>query len=224
MNWKLWENLAPPYSVHAFNYLVPLFTLPFLARVQGRAEWSTLAFADADARFALLSVECGFGLSAAREVVPIRHDPGARGRQLSGVFGAQLLLGAAALLVTLILARFMAIFASHRWLLPGAFFLATRQGAAPIWYFKGIERVRLMGALWILRSIAGDGALLLFVHSPSDGARALFIQGTAPFLAVIGGTLLAYPDTPFYFPSIERGGAGLQFGDHRSINHLEISH
>ena len=58
------------------------------------------------------------------------------------MFGAQLLLAAAALLITVILARYMPIFVSHRWLLPGAFFVAMGQGAAPMWYFQGIERVR----------------------------------------------------------------------------------
>src|SRR5271167_4416284 len=174
MNRKLWENLASLYSVHAFNYLVPLFTLPYLARVLGPAEWGALAFADAYARFVSLAVEYGFGLSATREIARIRHDPPARGRHLSGVFGAQLLLGVAALLVTVILARFMPIFASHRWLLPGAFFWAMSQGAAPMWYFQGIERVRLMGALWIVGRLAGALALLLFVHAPGDGPIALF--------------------------------------------------
>jgi PST family polysaccharide transporter len=212
MNRKLWENLASLYSVHAFNYLVPLFTLPYLARVLGPQEWGALAFADAYARFVSLAVEYGFGLSATREIARIRHDAVARGLQLSGVFGAQLMLGAAALLLTVILARFMPIFTSHRWLLPGGFFLAMSQGAAPMWYFQGIERVRFMGALWILGRLAGAAGLLLFVHSPGDGPIALFIQGTAPFLGLIAGALLAYRDTPFYWPSFARGWRALHAG------------
>jgi PST family polysaccharide transporter len=212
MNRRLWENLASLYGVHAFNYLIPLFTLPYLARVLGPEQWGALAFADAYARFVTLAIEYGFGLSATREIARIRHDPQARGRQLSGVFSAQLLLGAAALLITLILARYMPIFVSHRWLLPGAFFVALGQGAAPMWYFQGIERVRLMGALWILGRLAGALALFLFVHSPGDGPLALFIQGTAPFLCVVSGLLLAYRDTPFYWPSIAGGWQALHSG------------
>ena len=212
MNRRLWENLASLYGVHAFNYLIPLFTLPYLARVLGPEQWGALAFADAYARFVTLAIEYGFGLSATREIARIRHDAEARGRQLAGVFGAQLMLGAAALLVTLLLARYMPIFVSHRWLLPGAFFLAMGQGTAPMWYFQGIERVRLIGALWILGRIAGALALLLFVRSPSDGAVALFIQGIAPFLLMVGGLVLAYRDTPFYWPSIRSGWEALNSG------------
>jgi PST family polysaccharide transporter len=212
MNRKLWENLASLYGVHAFNYLIPLFTLPYLARVLGPEQWGALAFADAYARFVTLAIEYGFGLSATREIARIRDDAHARGRQLAGVFGAQLLLGAAALLVTVVLARCMPIFASHRWLLPGAFFLAMGQGVAPMWYFQGIERVRLMGALWIFGRIAGAIGLLLFVRSQDDGPLALFILGTAPFLYLIGGLLVAYRDTPFYWPSIGSGWEALNSG------------
>jgi PST family polysaccharide transporter len=212
MNRKLWENLASLYGIHAFNYLVPLLTLPYLARVLGPEEWGAFAFADSYARFVSLAIEYGFGLSATRDVARSAHDSLARGRQLSGVFGAQLLLGAVALAITTLFARFMPIFASHRWLLPGAFFLAMSQGVSPMWYFQGIERVRLMGALWILGRFLGVGALFVFVHSRGDGPIALFIQGLAPFVAVLAGVLLAYRDTPFFWPSIRRGWMALHSG------------
>ena len=73
MNRTLWESLASLYGVHAFNYLVPLFTLPYLARVLGAAEWGAFAFADAYGRVVGLVIEYGFGLSAAREVSRIRR-------------------------------------------------------------------------------------------------------------------------------------------------------
>ena len=85
MNRKLWENLASLYGVHAFNYLIPLFTLPYLARVLGPEQWGALAFADAYARFVSLAIEYGFGLSATREIARIRDDPRERSRHLIGV-------------------------------------------------------------------------------------------------------------------------------------------
>ncbi len=212
MNRTLWESLASLYGVHAFNYLVPLFTLPYLARVMGVAEWGAFAFAEAYGRVVTLVVEYGFGLSATREVARVRHDPHARSRELSAVLGAQLLLGAGALLLTAILARAMPVFAAHRRLLPGAFFLAMSQGASPMWYFQGIERVKLMGSLWIAGRIAGAAGLFLFVRGPGDGWLALFIQGTAPFLSVAAGLVIAYRDMPFLWPSLRLGWTALRIG------------
>ena len=211
-NRTLWESLASLYSVHVFNYLVPLFTLPYLARVLGPAGWGAYAFADAYGRVVAIAVEYGFGLSATREVARVRHDPRARGRELAGVLGAQLLLGFFAALITIILASMVPAFAEHRGLLPGALFLAMSQGASPMWYFQAIERVKLMGALWVLVRIAGAAGLFLFVHGPGDGWLALFIQGTAPFLSVVAGLGLVYGDTPFVWPSFRAGWRALRSG------------
>jgi polysaccharide transporter, PST family len=209
---RLWESLASLYSVQAFNYLVPLFTLPYLARVLGAAAWGAYAFADAYGRVVAIAVEYGFGLSATREVARVRHDARARGRELAGVLGAQLLLGTVAILVTLVLASAVPAFKGHRKLLPGALFFAMGQGASPMWYFQAIERVKLMGALWVAARIAGAIGLFLFVHAPGDGWLALFIQGTAPFLSVAAGLTLAYRDTPFVWPSLRVGWRALRSG------------
>ena len=86
------------------------------------------------------------------------------------------------------------------------------QGASPMWYFQGIERVKLMGALWIAARIAGAAGLFLFVRAPGDGWLALFIQGTAPFLSVAAGLAIAYRDTPFVWPSLRLGWTALRAG------------
>ncbi len=212
MDRKLWGSLASLYGIHASNYLVPLFTLPYLAHVMGAAEWGAFAFADAYGRVVALAVEYGFGLSATREIARLRHDPRARSRELSGVLGAQLLLGALALLLSAVLAQTIPVFAAHRRLLPGALFLAMSQGANPMWYFQGMERLRTMGYLWIAGRVAGAAGLFLFVHAPGDGGLALFIQGTAPFLSVVVGLLIAYQDIPFLWPSLARGWQSLRAG------------
>jgi PST family polysaccharide transporter len=212
MNRKLWGSLASLYGIHASNYLVPLFTLPYLAHVMGAAEWGAFAFADAYGRVVALAVEYGFGLSATREIARFRHDPHARSRELSGVLGAQLLLGAFTLLMTLVLARTIPVFTAHRRLLPGALFLAMSQGANPMWYFQGMERLRIMGYVWMVGRMAGAAGLFLFVHAPGDGGLALFIQGTAPFLSVIVGLVMAYRDMPFLRPSLARGWNSLRAG------------
>ena len=211
-NRRLWESLASLYSVHAFNYLVPLFTLPYLARVLGPAEWGAYAFADAYGRIVAIAVEYGFGFSATREVARLRHDARSRSRELAGVLGAQILLAIFALLLTAILGTFVPAFAAHRRLLPGAFFWAITQGANPMWYFLGVERVKLMGALWIGGRIAGAAGLFLFVRGTGDGWLALFIQGTAPFLSIAAGLALAYREAPFSWPSFRLGWSALRSG------------
>jgi len=202
MNRRLWENLASLYGVHIASYVIPLFTLPYLARVLRPAEWGSLAFAEAYSLYMTLIVEYGFGLSATREVARVRNDARARGQQLSGVLGAQVFLAVAALIVTAALARTLPIFATRSQLLPGAVLLGLSRAANPMWYFQGIERMRVMSLLNIATSAAGAAGIFILVQSPGDGWVALALRGGAALSSTIIGLLIAYRDTPFLWPSI----------------------
>ena len=93
------------------------------------------------------------------------------------------------------------------------------QGASPMWYFQGIERVKLMGSLWIAGRIAGAAGLFLFVRGPARRWLALFIQGTAPFLSVAAGLVIAYRDMPF---AVALAPSRLERAAHRGLD-LPIS-
>ncbi len=137
MNRKLWENLASLYSVQALNYLVPLFTLPYLTRVLGTAPWGILAFADAYANYLSLVVEYGFGLSATREIAQLRHDREARSRQFAGVMGAQIILAGMAAALTLILSLTVPTLVVYR---PTLAVWLCRWRLAERWFRFGISR------------------------------------------------------------------------------------
>ena len=212
MNRRLWENLASLYSVHIASYVIPLFTLPYLARVLRPAEWGSLAFAEAYSLYMTLIVEFGFGLSATREVARVRGDAQARGRQLSGVLGAQMMLGVAALLVTAALARTLPIFAAHGNLLPGALLLGLSRAVNPTWYFQGIERMRIMSLLNITANAAAAAGIFVLVGSPGDGWIALVLRGGAALACTVAGLSIVYRDTPFLWPSFRRSWEALRQG------------
>jgi PST family polysaccharide transporter len=71
----------------------------------------------------------------------------------------------------------------------------------PLWFFQGLERLRLAAALEITGKLLGMGAILLFVRKPEDGWIALFVQGVAPALSTTAGIMLAYRAIPFRWPS-----------------------
>jgi polysaccharide transporter, PST family len=212
MNRKLWENLASLYGVHIASYVIPLFTLPYLARVLKPVEWGSLAFAEAYSLYMTLLIEYGFGLSATREVARVRDDRRARARQLSGVIGAQLLLAAAAVLLTAALAPVFPIFATHAKLVPAALLLALGRAGSPMWYFQGIERMKLMASLNIAANAGAAAGIFALVKSPGDGWISLVLRGAAALLATAVGFAVAYRDTPFLWPSFGRSKEALRQG------------
>ena len=212
MNRRLWENLLSLYGVHMMNYVVPLITLPYVARVLGPAEWGALAFAEAYANYVALAVEYGFGLSATRQIARLRDDSEARSYQLSGVLGAQLLLSMAAILITLLLLQLVPLFSNIGTLLLCALWWAMSRAVAPMWYFQGLERMRLVASLSISANVIAAAGIFVAVRSPGDGWKALALRAVMTMIATAIALCIAYRDTPFLRPSLRRAVEALREG------------
>src|SRR4051812_12381512 len=92
------QNVVALYGVQAGRKLIPLISIPYLARVLGPSGWGTVAFAMAMAEFLVIIVEFGFNISATREVARNRDNPDVCGSVMAGVLGAQVLLAMGAIL------------------------------------------------------------------------------------------------------------------------------
>lgn len=212
MNRKFWENLVSLCGVHALNYIMPLLTLPFLARVLGPVHWGELAFAEAYAVYLSMFIEYGFGLSATREVARVRDNPAARSRLLAGVTGAQTLLIGCALALTFALGYGLPVFAAYRTLLPFAFILAAFRAIIPFWYFQGLERMRLVAAVTVTTNIAAAVGILLLVRLPQDSWIPLMLRAGAALISAAASYAIAYRDTPFSLPILADAWSSLRQG------------
>ncbi len=62
------QNVLALYGVQAGRKLIPLVSIPYLARVLGPTGWGTVAFITAMAELLVICIEFGFNISATREV------------------------------------------------------------------------------------------------------------------------------------------------------------
>src|ERR1700689_2122407 len=88
------QNVLALYGVQVGRKLIPLVSIPYLARVLGPAGWGTVAFIAAMAELLVICIEFGFNISATREVARNRDNPRACGKVMAGVLGAQTCLAA----------------------------------------------------------------------------------------------------------------------------------
>jgi PST family polysaccharide transporter len=186
------KNTFALYGVQAGRKLIPLASIPYLARVLGPEGWGEVAFVTAMAELIVIVIEFGFNLSATRSIARYRNDPAERGRIAAGVLAAQVLLATVAVVAAVIGARFIPLLATHPALLGAGLIYAVAQGMNPLWYFQGMERIRLAAALEVGAKTAALGALFVFVHQPADAWRALMIQALSPIVAVVAGVYLAF--------------------------------
>lgn len=209
---SLVQNALSLYGVQIVGYVVPLVTIPYLARVLGAAGWGLVAFAQAFGTYVSLVGEYGFSLSATREVAHHRDNRDKLTEILAGVLGAKALLAAAALVLALIVRWSVPAFHEHPTLLWAGMFWALAQVFNMMWFFQGFERMRLVAALDIAAKVMATIGVFVLVRRPEDGWRLLMVQGFGFLLSSAVGLGLAYREVPFRLPKWSSAREALRMG------------
>lgn len=195
------QNVVALYGVQVGRKLIPLISIPYLARVLGPGGWGTVAFVQALAEFLVIIIEFGFNISATREIARNRDNPQECGRIMAGVLGAQTMLATGGIALAMLASRFLPVVSGHPKLLLAGMAYAIGQGFAPQWFFQGLERMRLAAALELTGKILSLIGIFIFVHSPVDNWKVLALSAFAPALTTIVGLALAYRTIPVYVPN-----------------------
>ena len=206
------QNAVSLYGVQIANYLVPLITVPYLARVLGAAGWGMVAFAQAFGSYVALLGEYGFALSATREVARHRDSMERLTGILAGVMGAKGLLAVISLLAAWLAGWLVPIFRENPGLLWTGMFWALTRAFSMMWFFQGFERMQVIAAVEItLQALATIGIFVL-VHGPQDGWRVLVLQGLGYFVSFTIGSAMAYRQLPFRLPTWRSTWEALRMG------------
>ena len=143
------QNVIALYGVQICTYALPLVTFPYLARVLGPSGWGSVVFAQAIGAVIAVFVEYGFDISASRETSRHRNEPRLLSELISGVLGAKVLLAALCICGALFSRRFTHHIAPSLALFWSSTIWGVCQGINMLWYFQGMERMRLASALEI---------------------------------------------------------------------------
>jgi PST family polysaccharide transporter len=168
MRHKLTGDLVALYSAHATRFLFPMITVPYLARVLGVSVWGAFAFIQAYGGFLAQLIEFGFGLSGTREVARQRESSDKLSSIISNVLGAQLLLAIVGMGITILIYRWIPLLFQN----PTALWLgvaaALTQGFNLVWYFRGLELMRLVATIGVLTRTIALVMIFTSVHNPND--------------------------------------------------------
>jgi len=206
------QNLLALYGVQFANYLLPLVTLPYLARVLGPQGWGALAVVQSFSQYLSLLIEYGFNLSATREVARHRADPNKLAQLLAGVLGAKICLSLLAILLTLGLSAWVDNLGRDPRLLWAGVFWAVALAFSPVWFFQGLERLRLVAGLEVGTKLIALLLIFTLVREAADAWKVLFLQGLASALASGLALFLAYREVGFRWPGWHSVGEALRSG------------
>ena len=195
------HNVVALYGVQAVTYALPLLTFPYLARVLGPSGWGIVLFAQAIGAVIASVVEYGFDISASRETSRQRHEPQRLSELISGVLGAKSLLAMVCVAAAVFSRRFTHHVAPSLALFWASTIWGVCQGINMLWFFQGLERMRLASALEIGGKVLATLSIFVLVHKPDDGWKVMAAQGVGCVVAHGVTVVLAYREVGFRWPT-----------------------
>ena len=195
------RNAMALFGLRFAIFVLPLLTIPYLARVLLPACWGTVVFAQAYSIWLWLLLEYGFNFTATRDIARNRDDRSFIARTVASVLGAKSLLAVLAILVSILAWRFSTVFQQHPDFLIWATLYSLVQGMNPLWYFQGIERMGMRVMVDILVRALVAAGIFVVVHCPADGGRVLALQALGSVAST--GILLAlmYREVEWRWPT-----------------------
>ncbi len=173
---NLAQNALALYGVTVATSLLPLITVPYLARVLGPGAWGMVLFAQTLAIWPAMLVEFGFVYSATREVARHSRDAAKLQTIVGEVMACKLALSAVGALIGVGFWIWVPAFQQNPSILLGALWLAIVQGLNPLWYFQGIEQLRMPAFIEVICRVLFTGSVFLLIKEPSDATRVIFFQ------------------------------------------------
>jgi PST family polysaccharide transporter len=206
------QNVVALYGVQICTYALPLITFPYLARVLGPAGWGSVVFAQAIGSVIAIFVEYGFDMSASRETSRHRDDPRRLSELISGVLGAKFVLAAICICGAILSRRYTHHIAPSLALFWSSTIWGVCQGINMLWYFQGLERMRLASALEIGGKVVATLSIFILVHNPDDGWKVMAAQCVGCVVAHAITVVLAYREVGFVRPTLPTVLSALRLG------------
>jgi polysaccharide transporter, PST family len=206
------HNVIALYGVQACTYALPLLTFPYLARVLGPSGWGVVVFAQAIGSAIASVVEYGFDISASRETSLQRHEPKRLAALISGVLGAKSLLAVGCIAGAIFSRRFTHHVAPSPALFWSSTIWGVCQGINMLWFFQGLERMRLASVLEIIGKVLATLSIFILVRKPDDGWKVMAAQCVGCVVAHGVTVVLAYREVGFEWPTLSSMGSALRMG------------
>lgn len=185
----LTENIVSLTLLQGLNYAAPLITLPYLVRVLQPSHFGLLSFAQGIVLYFDFFTDFGFNFSQTRAIAACKQIPESISRIFwATIFAKALLMCISAVALTLLVAltpklrETPGLYAVNFLYVIGTTFF-------PVWFFQGLERMKMAAALFGAARLLTVPALFLFVRHPQDYVIAGAIQASVEVIA----SILAWP-------------------------------
>lgn len=194
------RNAIALYWMQLATFIVPLITVPYLARVLRPSAFGLVVFSQGFAFVLVVLIDWGFGFIGLRSTAESQTDADHLSAVVQRVRGAQLLLSMVSIPVVLGALLFVPKMSQHPEFLLLAWVAAAATGLNPGWYFIGTERVPLIALIQLAFRVGGAALTFALVKGPGDAwiVMALFAASSVGSLAA--ADIIMYRRVEFRLP------------------------
>lgn len=183
------NNFISLTILQVLNMFLPLLILPFLVRKLGLESFGLLIFSQAFVAYFTLIIDYGFNISATREISTHKGDKNYISKVFYSVFFIKLFLFLiSTLLVSIIIFSFN-IFREYYLLHYITFSMIIGQLLFPVWYFQGIEDMKMIAILNVIVKLIYTSMIFIFISSSND---LLYVAGFNSVSFILVGIIAFY--------------------------------
>lgn len=176
--------------IQSSNVLISIISMPLLIQNIGVDQFGLVNLALSVIILFNIVVGFGYNLSAPREVAVNQGDKSVLSHLVSNVFSAKILLASVATLSILIGIFGFNLFQEYRIILALSVLLLFSEATLPLWFFQGMEKMKLISIANIFSKLLYLMGIVLFIHSPDQSQWVNFMMGV--FGLIINLSLLFY--------------------------------
>ncbi|MDX5338870.1 MAG: oligosaccharide flippase family protein [Cyclobacteriaceae bacterium] len=163
--------------IQSSNVLISIISMPLLIQGIGVDQFGLVNLALSVIVLFNILVGFGYNLSAPREVAINQKDKEALSHLVSNVFSGKTLLALVSALVILIGAFGLDLFQGYREILLFSLLLLFSEATLPLWFFQGMEKMKLVSIANIFSKLLFLMGIVLFIHRPEQSHWVNFLMG-----------------------------------------------
>lgn len=181
----LGRNIVSQYGLQIAKYLIPLITLPYLARVLGGNGYGVRSYVLSVMTIVTTILDFGFMTSATKSISRVREDVDEASRIVGAVIEAKLLLTIVVGIVLVPVTTAIPLLNGNRIYVAIAFAACAINSFVPDFVFMGYERMSIMTVRYVVCKSVGMLLTFIFIRSPSGLLLVPTIDVITSILAVV---------------------------------------
>ena len=188
--------------IQSSNMLISLISMPILIHSIGVDQFGMVNLAFSVIIILNVVVVFGYSLAGPREVALAGQDKNALSHIASNIFSAKILLAAISSLGILIAIFGFNLFQSYQEILIFSILLLFSEATLPLWFFQGLEKMKLVSIANIFSKLIYLTGIVLFIHIPEQAKWVNFVLGFSGLVVniLLLGYIQAFLGIRFYRP------------------------